>query len=82
MSDSSSELFISREDLITLTGCHHKQAQINVLRQNRIPFFLNASGRPIVTRAAVEGRERTSAEKTEAWQPAVLGLNPKHLRSR
>lgn len=61
-------IFLEPSDLATLTGRKLKSDQINQLRFMGIPFFVNASGRPVVTRAAVEGRKNTEDVKPK-WQP-------------
>jgi hypothetical protein len=43
-----------------------KATQIRVLRANRIAFFLNASGWPVVLRSAVEGGQRNEKPK-QRW---------------
>ncbi|WP_374626564.1 DUF4224 domain-containing protein [Pandoraea sp.] len=37
-----------------------------------VPFFLNAGGRPIVTRVAVEGRGGAVELSKPKWVPRVL----------
>lgn len=61
-------IFLEPSDLATLTGRKLKSDQINQLRFMGIPFFVNAAGRPVVTRAAVEGRKDTEDVKPK-WQP-------------
>jgi hypothetical protein len=57
----TSEVFLDPEDIATLTGIRKGRGgktrcerQIAWLRQSGIPFWVNACGRPIVARAAVE----------------------------
>ena len=71
-------IFLSPEEVAELTGIKRgrdglsrNEMQIEHLRKQGIPFFPNASGRPIITKAAVEGATQTSAKK-QAWQPKVL----------
>ncbi|WP_410594122.1 DUF4224 domain-containing protein, partial [Bacillus sp. SIMBA_074] len=52
-----SETFLSTNELVVLTGRKLKSKQVEALRRMGLPFFVNACGRPIVTRAAVEGRK-------------------------
>ena len=63
-------MFLTPQELATLTGFSRKANQIAQLRQMGIPFFVNGSGRPIVTRAAVEGRREQ--RQPMAWSPTVL----------
>lgn len=71
-------LFISKDEVAELTGIKRgrdgktrEQMQVNQLRVMGIAFFVNASGRPIVTQIAVEGGTQTKQVK-QGWQPAVL----------
>jgi hypothetical protein len=50
------------------------ELQVRHLRTTGIPFFVNARGRPIVTRAAIEGRRETPEPK-QGWQPRLAGTN-------
>ncbi|MDA8095302.1 MAG: DUF4224 domain-containing protein [Betaproteobacteria bacterium] len=72
-------MFLTADDLATLTGIKggakgktRCQRQIDALRQMGIPFFVNAAGRPVVTRAAIEGRQAESKTEPREWSPAVL----------
>lgn len=60
--------FLTRDEVRELTGRCHKAAQIKVLRQNGVAFFVNASGWAIVTRAAVEGRSTMDSPRRK-WSP-------------
>ncbi len=49
------------------------------LKEQGLVFFMNARGRPIVARAAVEGR--SEEVKVKSWQPKLAGqLNDKPNR--
>jgi hypothetical protein len=61
-------MFLTRDEVRKLTGRAHRAAQIDVLRANRIPFFVNASGWPIVTKAAIEGRSTMDSPRRR-WSP-------------
>lgn len=61
-------IFLEPSDLATLTGRKLKSDQIDQLRYMGIPFFINAAGRPVVTRAAVEGRKEDQSVRKK-WQP-------------
>lgn len=66
-------LFITSEELQTLTGFVLKDKQIAVLRTMGIAFRINGHGRPVVTRSAVEGITPTHhKEPAPVWTPAVL----------
>lgn len=68
-----SQLFLTREQLVELTDCHRAGKQIECLKRNRIPYTLNARGKPVVTIAAVEGTGR-KADRIEkpAYIPSIL----------
>lgn len=66
----STSMLVDDDDLRRITGRRSKSHQIAWLRQSGIPFFVNATGHPVVTRAAVEGRQE--AEKPQRWQPRVI----------
>jgi len=61
-------IFLEPSDIAELTGYRLKSAQVEQLRVMGIPFFVNAAGRPVVTRAAVEGRKDAQDVKPK-WQP-------------
>lgn len=65
-------LFIDEAELAQLTGRKAKSYQIAWLRTSGLPYRINATGHPVVTRTAVEGRA-TPAEVT-GWVPRVLQL--------
>jgi hypothetical protein len=66
-------LFIDANELATLTGRKLKSQQIAWLRTSGIPFRVNALGRPVVTRSAVEGRQETVPVQSTGWTPRVIG---------
>lgn len=83
-----SDTFLSPQEIEELTGVKtgktiggkkrtREELQIDWLRASGIPFWSNARGRPIVARAAIEGRkaaEVAAAEPRKKWQPAALAL--------
>ncbi len=79
-----SDTFLSPQEIEELTGVKtgknnrkREQLQIDWLRAAGIPFWENARGRPIVARAAIEGRraaEVAAAEPKKKWQPPTLSL--------
>lgn len=68
---ASPSAFLDDDELRTLTGCSMKRQQIETLRAQRVPFFVNRAGKPVVVRAIIEGRS-VSAEKPETWIPRVV----------
>lgn len=67
----TSTLFLTREEVATLTGRRIKSKQIELLLRQGIPFRVSATGHPVVTRLAIEGRPVKSDEPAP-WTPAVL----------
>lgn len=70
-----STLFIDDDELQKLTGRKIKSKQIQWLLQEGIPFRKSATGHPVVTRTAVEGRDSKVADAAPArtpWVPRVL----------
>ncbi len=63
-----SETFLSREEVVELTGGKTRKVQFRVLRQNGIRHYPNAAGWPVVPRSAVDG---SPAKRDDAagWKP-------------
>lgn len=68
-------MFLEPEDLIQLTGLRQKKAQIAQLKRMGIPFFVNASGHPVVAVAAIEGRKPAEMPKPK-WSPTWAASRP------
>ncbi len=66
-------LFLTGEELATLTGRKLKSRQIEWLRTTGIPFRVNATGHPVVTRGVIEGRKEEHAAAPQRWTPRVVG---------
>jgi hypothetical protein len=65
------ETFLSSQELVVLTGRKVKSKQVEALRRMGLPFFVNACGRPVVARSAIEGGK--SVASRSSWSPSVLG---------
>ncbi len=65
-------LFLTSDELRELTGYAIKARQIAQLRTMGIAFRVNGCGRPVVTRAAVEGQHGQAAALKATWTPTVL----------
>jgi hypothetical protein len=65
--------FLQPAEIATLTGRKFKSRQIDTLRRMAIPFFVNATGHPVVARAAIDGTKAPAAEQKKLWVPKVLG---------
>lgn len=48
-------MFLEDDEVAVLTGRKFKSLQVDQLRRMGIPFFVNALGRAVVARAAIEG---------------------------
>ncbi len=57
-------LFLEPEEIRTLTGRATKGKQIEWLRQNGIRFWVNACGKPIVPRSAIDGGVEAAPVRT------------------
>jgi hypothetical protein len=68
----SQRTFLDDEELRVLTGRARKAWQIAALRTMGVPFLINACGKPVVTRIAIEGRQTVLPPVAQAWTPAVL----------
>ena len=63
-------MFLDNDELVQLTGKRTKSKQIEALRRMAVPFRVNATGHPVVTRTAVEGGKDEPVRQT--WTPRVL----------
>lgn len=54
-------MFLTRDELQQLTGYKRAADQIRWLRERGVHFFVAATGRPSVPRAAIEGRSGSAA---------------------
>ena len=70
-----SEMFLSKEEVISLTDYKRYGKQCAVLRQMGIPFITNPTGRPIVVRAVLEGRPEPAAMPRRTWQSSKAKRN-------
>lgn len=65
--------FLTDEDIRRLTGFAHKAKQVTQLRRMGVPFFVNASGQPVVACSAVQGGAKAAEAKVpQPWVPRVL----------
>ena len=68
--------FLTPDEIRELTGIgrgkggkKRETLQAAALRTMRIPFYVNAAGRPVVTRNTIEGQAKPE-EAAPAWEPA------------
>jgi hypothetical protein len=64
-------MFLDADEMADLTGYKQASKQIAQLKQQKIPFHINAAGHPKVARAILEG-QRATVEKPKAatWSPS------------
>ena len=67
-----SDTFLTVEEVRELTGRTKHSLQVEQLRVQGIPFFINVVGRPIVPRTAIEGRKEKVKPTKPEWVPDVL----------
>jgi len=67
--------FLDDDELRLLTGRVQKSKQIDQLKLMGLPFFVNAAGRPVVAKSAVDGSHHVGviSPDKQAWRPKVLG---------
>lgn len=71
-------IFLTSDEIRELTGISRgkagkarEQLQAASLRTMKIPFYLNAVGRPIVARAVIEGVATSAQVSPKKWEPAL-----------
>lgn len=67
---TQSPTFLDHDEVAQLTGFQHKRRQIEQLRRMAVPFFISRAGRPVVSRAAIDGTQVKEVSRT--WQPAAI----------
>ena len=65
--------FLTDEEVRQLTGRVRKPQQVQWLKDQAIPFRVNATGNPIIVRSAIEGRKETAPAPRRAWTPSLTG---------
>ena len=65
---------LSKEALEKLTGWKQPKKQIEQLRKQGVPFFINGRNKPVVLAAALDiSQQATSKKQTQnKWSPTVL----------
>lgn len=76
-----SDTFLTPEEVAELSGVRkgkrgksRDELQVEWLRSVAIPFWTNVRGRPIVARAAIEGRTRGDEVPKKKWQPRIMAM--------
>jgi hypothetical protein len=65
-------IFLDDEDVARLAGTKIKSRQIAQLRVMGILFYVNAAGRPVVPKSAVESKTDITPTLDQPWVPNVL----------
>jgi hypothetical protein len=68
----ASGIFLTADDVAVLTGRKLKSLQVQALRTMGIPFFINAIGRPVVARTAIDGKTAAAPQEKSPWVPPGL----------
>jgi hypothetical protein len=68
------DTFLTKAAVRRLTGRAQRELQVDVLRSQGVPFFIDAFGWPVVARTAVEGRSNVPVAEApkKGWVPRVL----------
>lgn len=69
---TAADFFLTDPELAKLTGFKIKSKQIEWLRDQGLPFRVSATGHPVVTRSAVEGRADETLDD-DGWTPGLIG---------
>ncbi len=65
-------IFLDDNDVAKLAGTKLKSRQIDSLRRMGILFYVNAAGRPVVPKSAVESKSVITQPLDQPWVPNVL----------
>lgn len=66
------EIFLTKDQVIQLTGRRSPRKQIEALRSMTIPFFVNSQGRPIIALTTIIGNKKGDQNfKKEKWAPGL-----------
>ncbi|WP_288076457.1 DUF4224 domain-containing protein [Pseudomonas sp.] len=67
--------FLDDNEIRLLTGRCQKAKQIDQLKRMGLPFYINAAGRPVVARSAIDTTRRLEVSSTQPsiWRPKILG---------
>ncbi|MDK4586721.1 DUF4224 domain-containing protein, partial [Kingella kingae] len=65
------DTFLNRAELHDLTGYKNPSKQREILKQQGIPFYINARGYPIVCREQLISNKKQPAPKPPTWQPKI-----------
>ena len=67
-------MFLTPEEVTDLTGYKQASKQVAMLRQQGVPFHVNAAGHPKVVRATLEGKPQPAPVKS--WSPSWAATRP------
>lgn len=69
-------MFLNDDQLFELTGYRQSGKQIAMLKKQGVPFHVNASGHPKVTRAVIEGKHAAPKRESKEWIPSWAASRP------
>lgn len=70
-----STTFLDQAEIAELTGRKIKSKQIEALRHTGLPFFVNATGHPVVARSAIDARTPPAAPARKKWTSNAMKRN-------
>lgn len=66
------ETFLNEQELAALTGFKLKSKQVAQLKKMGVPFYVNATGRPVAVRSVVEGGKVQPSPENRGLMPRVV----------
>jgi hypothetical protein len=65
------DMFLTKDEIATLTGRKYTRLQIEQLRKMGIPFWVNALNAPVVARATIEGHREKAVPPKPKWESSA-----------
>lgn len=69
-------MFLTEAEVADLTGYKQASKQVAMLRQQGIPFHVNAAGHPKIARAIIERNQQPEQKKPSTWSPKWAVTHP------
>jgi hypothetical protein len=66
-------MFLTELEVADLTGYKQPSKQVAMLRQQGIPFHVNAAGHPKIARTAFDGASK-QLEEEKTWEPSWAAI--------
>jgi len=61
------DTFLTRDEIVILTGRKMKSKQAEALRAMGIPFYMNACNIPVVPRSVIESQKNHLPDRKPTW---------------